>query len=667
MSYVTVPSYEGNQPYIYVYYAEEDTRLALPVLARLYNEGLRMWSWNGCSTPTDVRASQRISSCAALLIFLSDNLNRDIDRGYFEAMEALRCNKVKYFVRLSDVELPFDWGRSETNVIIDYVRSNEAAFWLSVYDSDIIERCRGAWPSQPVKVGMSVFDSIDSGELSDEYSNILKIIGDSPALDRSGAPVNAEDIALFAGAGESSEKPSEREVPQTAEPPLDDLNRRSMEDLFGMLDEISVSTRRRSEELQQAAIERRQAQEKAALARASLPFQQDVVTVDHPEELPAPTISFNNTTPHWTETAAAAMFGADRIPDIIKAPSANTAEPEQTELFAGEMFGELPPIAEDTAPEEAEIAEPEEITEEVPEAPSFEAFIDELTAKPAAEAPAEKEPEPAEDEPSSSEPEEENEENSPVPMATNPITVEISEVGTSYLLPPASGSLTGFVLPDDNYISTVYVMNDEEGDPRPSAAERAAAAEESRRQFESALEKAAYLVTGRIVARHSDGEGSVGLRVRKPKARRISINARVKTVKVSPVPIQKTTPEPAAEAEVQPSRSERRSRRSRRSRAAEEIPSETAVTAEESRKLTVTPEPMRGEPPAAILTPSEPIAEPAPSAQPAAPAEAEGEPAVSRRKKRHPHNSSGLLDLLRTLRTNRSAEQSDETEDEEQQ
>ncbi len=624
MSYVNIPSYEGNSPFIYVYYAEEDTRLALPVLARLYNEGLRMWSWNGCASPTDVRASQRISSCAALLIFLSENLDRDIQRGYFEAMEALRCNKVKYFVRLSDVELPFDWGKSDANVVIDYVRSNEAAFWLSIYDSEIIEGCRGAWPTKKVTAGLSAFDSIDSSELSDEYSNILKIIGDSPALDRSGVPINAEDIALFAGAGEPEENRSEPTEP--AEPQVDDLNRKSMEDLFGMLDEISVSTRRKADELREAAEKRRADMEKAAMSQATLPFQQDVAAVEYTDEPPVPALSF--------------------------IPSALAVEDIAAEMF-NLHISELTPIEAEPQEEAAPTQETESLPEDIipesdePTAPTFEEFIDELTADanediaPAAE--AETAPEIIEE---------------PVHMATHPITVEITEESASSLLPPAGESLTDFTLPDDNYMTTVFLVNDDENDTLPSAAERAAAAEESRKQFESALEKAAYSVTGRIVARHSKGDYSVGLRVRKPKTVKLAVQAKGKAekepVRVSPTPIAKEAPK-AEETDRSLSRAERRARR--RKSSAEPI-EETPLDTQEVRRLSVTPEPMRGEMPTSAVTHT--VAAPVAAAPLEVDSGESAENTPTPRKKRHPHNSSGLLGMLRTLRSQSNIQESEE-------
>ncbi len=648
MSYITVPSYEGNQPFIYVYYAEEDTRLALPVLARLYNEGLRMWSWNGCTHPTEVRAAQRISTCAALLIFLSDNLSRDIDRGYFEAMEALRCNKIKHFVRLSDVELPFDWGKSDTNIIIDYVRSNESAFWLSIYDSDSIERCRGAWPSKPVRTGLSAYESIDSSEVQGEYSSILRIIGESPALDRSGIPINADDIALFAGAGEEPEAAEVSEEPVVpAEVLVEDLNRKSMEDLFGMLDEISVSTRQKADELRQASEERRLAMEKAAMAKASLPFQQDVVATDHSDETPLePELRFMNVV-HWAETAAAEMFGAEHTAQItLEEPQPEEDIPAEEPPNENEepevIIIEEAPSAESAEEEWEEPAEPEP-------SPSFEEFIDELAG--AANLPTDslaaaiRENDESADAPEEPKEPEEPAESDPVYLSSGAKTVEIPEENRtpSTLLPPASGSLTGFTLPDDTYVATEYVVNDDEGDALPTAAERAAAAEESRRQFESAIEKAAYSVSGRIVARHTKSDLSVGLRVRKPKKEKTVITARVKTVKVSPTVIIREE-EPVEELPL--TRTERRRRR----KAAE------AAAAEEQtvQKVLVTPEPMRGEPPADIITePPAPQAAPEPSAE-------DTEPAASRRKKRHPHNSSGLLSLLRSLRSESSTAEEEE-------
>ncbi len=642
MSYVTIPSYEGSQPFIYVYYAEDDTRLALPVLARLYNEGLRMWSWNGCAAPTDIRASQRISSCAALLIFLSDNLSRDIDREYFEAMEALRCNKVKYFIRLSDVELPFDWGKSDTNIVIDYVRSNEAAFWLSIYDSDILERCRGSWPSQPVKAGLSAFDAIDSSELSDEYSSILKIIGDSPALDRSGVPINAEDIALFAGAGDNSGEPyAEKNDASQPAMHIDDLNSKSIRDLFGMLDEISVSTRQRAEELQQSAEKRRLEQQKAAMSAASLPFQHDVVRTAHSDEPPVPALSFTLSA-QAIEEAAAEMFGANIISESY---SVEIYEEEQAEL--SKETDEIIIID----PSETSDASTPELSET-----AFEEFIDDLTGthiRTVTEEDSINSENTVSDEPQKAD------DNAFIPLFTQAKTVDIKEEKT--LPPPASGSLTGFTLPDDNYITTVHLVHEDEPSPPQSAAERAAAAEQSRKQFESALENAAYKVTGRIIARHSKGIHSVGLKVKKPES---TVKRAPKIVKVKAESSARNIPKKEALPTPPPSRVQRRKNRHRKGAAAEK---EAMPTVEENRRISVVPDPVRVVPsaekaPAAV--PSEPVVPPV-SPNPTRPSE---EAVVSQsadtassaqknvRKKRHPHNSSGLMGVLRQLRSQQSTQ-----------
>ncbi len=655
MSYVTIPSYEGNSPFIYVYYAEDDTRLALPVLARLYNEGMRMWSWNGSANPNDIRAAQRISACSALLIFLSDNLNRDIDREYFEAMEALRCNKVKYFVRLSDVELPFDWGKSDTNVVIDYVRSNEAAFWLSIYDSDILERCRGSWPTKPVKTGLSVFESVDSNEVSDEYSDILKIIGTLPALDRSGVPINAEDIALFAGTGEEDgDEESSNRIPEFVE----DLNNKSIQDLFGMLDEISVSTRQKAEELQQSAEKRRMEQEKAAMQRASLPFQQDVAPITHSDEPPVPALSFTLSA-QSVENAAAEMFGNEIISEqyFVLPPE------EQSEELPADASDEIKIIDISDITEETDVSEEPAETQ-----PSFEDFIDVL----AGTAPVtEPEPEPVSPESDNTSDDTEVPDDAVIlTLSTNPKTVEIEEAPSSSLLPPVRESLSGFILPDDKYIPTAYLENEDET-AAPSAAERAAAAELSRKQFESALENAAYKVTGRIVARHSQGIHSMGLKVRKPKkTTKPSVESRPKTIKVVAAKKQETEKKHISER-VQ-SHSERRRRSRRKGNAPiEEIP------AEETRRISVTPELMRGEkpiqqaPPTPAPIPAPPVPPVPPPAPPADTAVSEtsssdstaSESKPSVRKKRHPHNSSGLLNMLRELRSQQNAENNSVSED----
>ncbi|MDR1002023.1 MAG: hypothetical protein LBL82_01960 [Oscillospiraceae bacterium] len=182
MKFKPIPSYEGLNSFSYVYYCNEDENIVVPILTRLYNEGFKFCHSHLPNGSADqLYITKRMAVCSMIVVFLSESFHADVRSSGKEALSILKSNCFKIFVRLDRSSLKKEWGQSKTSKIINYVRSNEAAFWLKLYDDDILEKCRGAWPDKPIvheqeQEDDSSADSFDSSDVHSEYSSLLSIM-----------------------------------------------------------------------------------------------------------------------------------------------------------------------------------------------------------------------------------------------------------------------------------------------------------------------------------------------------------------------------------------------------------------------------------------------------------------------------------------------------------
>ncbi len=70
-----VKQYQGNEPYIFISYAHDDTNKVMPIIERLDKDGYRLWYDEGILTAARFNnvIAERIDNCAFMLLFISDN------------------------------------------------------------------------------------------------------------------------------------------------------------------------------------------------------------------------------------------------------------------------------------------------------------------------------------------------------------------------------------------------------------------------------------------------------------------------------------------------------------------------------------------------------------------------------------------------------------------
>ena len=70
-----VKPYPGNEPYIFISYAHDDTNKVMPIIERLDKDGYRLWYDEGILTAARFNnvIAERIDNCAFMLLFISDN------------------------------------------------------------------------------------------------------------------------------------------------------------------------------------------------------------------------------------------------------------------------------------------------------------------------------------------------------------------------------------------------------------------------------------------------------------------------------------------------------------------------------------------------------------------------------------------------------------------
>lgn len=356
MNFENIPSYEGNQPFIYAFFSLHDQSFAMPILARLYNEGFRIWCSGMSEDSTEFRAAQRMGSCSVMLLFLTEHLIECVSAGEFEAVGALKASKMRIYIRGDEAQIPFAWDKSESRKVFDFSISDEASFWLQIYNNEQLERCRGPWPDKAMQTGALTLDSLDEREVNDACAELEQLISMTPRVDRSGAPVDPNDIPIFAGKGRAEPVTIPEPPPNPEQYRLDRADRgttaqeREYAAMMEMLDDLVATTREKSETLR-AQIEQRREMEQAAAqsaAQAAAPLAFDAEAM----------------LSHSENEADEEVPAEEPVPseDISAEPSADTItleeKPASSDSEAGEETADLndtddaaeQPMAETAAP-----------------------------------------------------------------------------------------------------------------------------------------------------------------------------------------------------------------------------------------------------------------------------------------------------------------------------
>lgn len=184
-----IPPYEGNQPFLYACYCAEDEALAFPILARMYNEGFRLFSALACRSDrhskkgdNDFRSIQRLNASSSVILFMSHNMLDRIRRSDPEVITAVKSASLRVVVQLDGSEPSGDIYALSVPDHIEYSHGNDAPFWLYIYSSDALEKCRGPWPEESKRLRMteSNFEDVSDEALSEEYFQLESIISGKP-------------------------------------------------------------------------------------------------------------------------------------------------------------------------------------------------------------------------------------------------------------------------------------------------------------------------------------------------------------------------------------------------------------------------------------------------------------------------------------------------------
>ena len=185
-----IPPYEGNQPFLYACYCAEDEALAFPILARMYNEGFRLFSALACRSDrhskkgdNDFRSVQRLNASSSVILFMSHNMLDRIRRSDPEVITAVKSASLRVVVQLDGSEPSGDIYALSVPDHIEYSHGNDAPFWLYIYSSDALEKCRGPWPEESKRLRMteSNFEDVSEEALSEEYFQLENILSGKSA------------------------------------------------------------------------------------------------------------------------------------------------------------------------------------------------------------------------------------------------------------------------------------------------------------------------------------------------------------------------------------------------------------------------------------------------------------------------------------------------------
>ena len=105
---ITIESYDGTEPYLFVSYSHRDAKVVNEVLKRIDKEKFRLWYDDTMEIGDDFREElrSRIEKSCAILLFISDSSMQSKYCG-MEIITAFKYNKKIYPVYLDDdIEIP---------------------------------------------------------------------------------------------------------------------------------------------------------------------------------------------------------------------------------------------------------------------------------------------------------------------------------------------------------------------------------------------------------------------------------------------------------------------------------------------------------------------------------------------------------------------------------
>lgn len=180
MAFAPIPEYEGKSPYVFITYAQQDEKIAYSIAVKMYNEGFRIWSSAACGNPSNMRIAERLGNSEVAMVFLSRSYLKYASYKEFEPRAVMNNPKKKIVICLDDTPLGTEWNTVDFPAGIRYNPDIPQELWLRINSSDTLEKCRGAWPKNPMPVPFEesavVNVSVAEDELSDELSSLNSVM-----------------------------------------------------------------------------------------------------------------------------------------------------------------------------------------------------------------------------------------------------------------------------------------------------------------------------------------------------------------------------------------------------------------------------------------------------------------------------------------------------------
>ena len=139
-----VPSYEGNEPYVFISYAHKDSVQVLKVLSYISERGLRIWYDDGIAPGSEwpEYIATHLDRAAAVISFITENsVNSPNCRR--EITFALSRNKpfVSVYLEKTEIPLGLELQISAQQSVLRYNYSSEEDFLSKLYSTPAFEPC----------------------------------------------------------------------------------------------------------------------------------------------------------------------------------------------------------------------------------------------------------------------------------------------------------------------------------------------------------------------------------------------------------------------------------------------------------------------------------------------------------------------------------------------
>ena len=137
-------SYKGDEPYVFISYAHNDSEMVFPVIKRLIDEHYRVWYDEGIDPGTewDEFIAEKVDRCGFFIAMMSRQYI-DSDNCRDELYYARELNKKRLLIYLEDIELPSGMtmrlGRLQS--IFKYKYDDENLFYEKLWSTADLSTC----------------------------------------------------------------------------------------------------------------------------------------------------------------------------------------------------------------------------------------------------------------------------------------------------------------------------------------------------------------------------------------------------------------------------------------------------------------------------------------------------------------------------------------------